>query len=431
MNSRSQLLAVRASVAALAAACAAPALAQDGGNGFDLLSADTFTATADVRLGAANGEPAWTGGGFGKLRFDGDRDGGWQAHGRFAEGALVWQPRFGWTLSGTVVAIVQENDGLQPGLSEAYLSWKPLAAGKVKFAARAGLMWPPVSLEHEGPEWAVKETITPSAINSWIGEEVKVGGAEGSVSAALGAHKLTATVALFDYNDTAGALVALRGWALHDLKALAGRKMKLPELGEALEYYQPEYSHPLKEMDGGLFNRVGYYAKLGWQGPWPVRVELFHYDNHGDPEVANAYAEWGWRTRFDHVGIVAEPRQGTRIAAQALAGRTRMGFVEDGARWVDTRFRSAFALVSQAIGPGSASARIEAFETDSDGSYVEEEDSERGWAATIAGRRPLNEWASALVELVHVSSRREARLRDGLSPRQRQTQLQTSLRLHW
>jgi hypothetical protein len=38
---------------------------------------------------------------------------------------------------------------------------------------------------------------------------------------------------------------------------------------------------------------------------------------------------------------------------------------------------------------------------------------------------------SVLLEALHVSSRREARLREGLSPRQVQTQLQAALRLRW
>ena len=140
----------------------------------------------------------------------------------------IWQPRFGWALTGTISAVAQDKDGVEAGLSEAYLSYKPLGGGPVKLSARAGLMWPPVSLEHSGSDWIVTDTITPSAINSWIGEEVKVVGFEGSIAGTLGEHRLTATAALFDVNDTAGALLAFRGWALHDIKALAFQSQPLP-----------------------------------------------------------------------------------------------------------------------------------------------------------------------------------------------------------
>jgi hypothetical protein len=41
----------------------------------------------------------------------------------------------------------------------------------------------------------------------------------------------------------------------------------------------------------------------------------------------------------------------------------------------------------------------------------------------------LFDHAKLLLELLHVDSRREGRLRDGLAPRQRQTIVQTALRL--
>jgi hypothetical protein len=418
--------------AALAAVCGASGARAQSVDGFDLLSPDTLTAAADIRLVAADGEESWTSGGFGKLRFDGDRDRDWRVTPVPAAAALIWQPRLGWTLSGTVVGLIQDVGGNpQTGLSEAYLSWKPMASGKLRLAARVGLMWPPLSLEHSGPEWAVSETITPSPINSWLGEEVKVLGAEAEVTATLGRHRLTLTGALFDADDTAGALLTFRGWALHDLKALPDRKFKLPPIPEQFEYYQPPYTHPLKEMDGGLFKRVGGYAKLGWQGPWPVRVELAHYDNGGNPDVFNDFAEWGWRTRFDHLGVVAEPAAGWRLTGQAIRGRSRMGLVEASGRWIDTGFKSAFLLATRTIGSGSVSARIEGFSTDSDGSLINDGNSERGWAMTLAARKTLTANATVLVEALHVSSRREEREDSGLSPRQRQTQLQASLRLRW
>src|SRR6478672_1337737 len=180
--------------AALAAVCGASGARAQSADGFDLLSPDTLTGAADIRLVAADGEESWTSGGFGKLRFDGDRDRDWRVTPALGEAALVWQPRLGWTLSGTVVGLIQDVGGNpQTGLSEAYLSWKPMASGKLRLAARAGLMWPPLSLEYFVTEWAATETITPSAINSWLGEEVKVGGLEATGSWPLAGGRLALT----------------------------------------------------------------------------------------------------------------------------------------------------------------------------------------------------------------------------------------------
>ena len=74
--------------------------------------------------------------------------------------------------------------------------------------------------------------LVSTAIGSWMGEEVKVLGLEATAKGDLGEHELAATIAGFDYNDTAGALLTFRGWALHDRKTLAFRKQPLPPLND-------------------------------------------------------------------------------------------------------------------------------------------------------------------------------------------------------
>ena len=76
-------------------------------------------------------------------------------------------------------------------------------------------------------------------------------------------------------------------------------------------------------------------------------------------------------------------------------------------------------------------ARADWFET-SDNSFVATDDNnEEGWAATLAYRRPLVEFADIVVEVLHVSSDRPARVSNaGIAAEQDQTMVQTSLRLH-
>jgi hypothetical protein len=291
-------------------------------------------------------------------------------------------------------------------------------------------MWPPVSLEHEGADWHVADSITPSAINSWIGEEVRPAAVEGTLAARLGEHKLRATVALFAANDTSGTLLTFRGWALHDRTTLAFNRQPLPPIDDPMGEIQAPYTHPLIDLHGGFAHRPGYYAKLGWQPPLPVRIELFRYDNRTNPVDVNGEHEWGWRTQFDDLGLVADLGNGTVLKAQGLRGRTRMGHVMDGRHWVDARFRSAFVLLARPIGRFGLAARAEAFDTGNRGSLVDDDYDETGWSAMLAAKR---DWAhvTGLVELLHVSSRREDRDDIGLAPRQHQTQLQGEVRIHW
>ena len=395
----------------------------------DFLSAETLSLHGDLRLVAVNGEESWTDEGFGRLRSGSDGD--WRVKPELGNVDLVWQPRFGWALSATIVGSIQGGERTEAGISQAFLSYKPLSGGKVRFSARAGLMWPPVSLEHEGADWHVRDSITPSAINSWIGEEIRPVAIEATAKARLGEHALEATAALFTANDTAGTMLTFRGWALHDRKTLAFNRQPLPPMPAAFEGYQPQFTHPLLDIRDGFADRIGYYAKLAWQPPLPVRLELFRYDNHGDPEAFNEDNEWGWRTRFWNAGAVANLGGGAEIKFQGMTGRTEMGYDEGAGIWVDARFRSAFALVTLPVGSVNVAARAEAFDVRQHGSLIAGESDDDGWAMTLAGRREFGKLLTGFIELLHVSSERDEREKHGLKERQGQTQVQAALRLHW
>jgi hypothetical protein len=291
-------------------------------------------------------------------------------------------------------------------------------------------MWPPVSLEHEGADWHVKDSITPSAINTWIGEEVRPAAAEGTLSTTVGENRLRFSAAIMAANDTAGTLLTFRGWALHDRTTLAFNRQPLPPLDNEIATYQAPYTHPLLDIPDGFAHRPGYYAKVAWQLPIPVRVELFRYDNRANPIDVTDDLEWGWRTRFNNLGLVAKLAAGAEIKGQAMLGTTRMGFADDGRRWVDNRFRSAFLLFTKPFGRFGVTVRAEGFDTRNRGSDVRDEYDDSGWSAMIAGKRDWDH-ITALVELLHVSSRREDREDFGLAPRQDQTQVQAELRMQW
>jgi hypothetical protein len=412
----------------LAAACAfavpAPAAASD----VSLFTRDTVEISTIFRLAAADGQPSWVDGGLGKLGTGGD-NGDFRLRPQLAEANLIWKPQLGFALSGTVVGTFFGGERAQAGVSEAFLTYRPMRSEHVAFSARAGLMWPPVSLEHEGADWHVRDTATPSAINSWIGEEVRPLAVEGAVTATLGQHRVTALAAVMASNDTAGTLLTFRGWALHDRRTLAFNSHLLA-LDEEMKEYQAPYTHPLIDLHDGFAHRPGYYAKLAWQPPLPLRIELFRYDNRANPQVKNDEHEWGWRTQFDNLGLTADLGSGAELRAQAMSGRTRMGYPMDGSRWIDTRFRSAFVLLSRPFGQVGLAARAEAFETRNRGSLAKSEYDESGWAVTLAAKREIGPF-TGLLELLHVSARRDQFEEVGLAPRQEQTQIQADLRLRW
>jgi hypothetical protein len=411
-------------LAALIGCAFAASQAQAEGTG--LFSAESLAVVADVRAAAAEGERSWTDGGFGKARFGGDDDEGWKLRPVATEAQIVWEPSFTWSLKGRVTLAAQHEQDQPVDLSEAYLTWKPLPRRDTRIEAKAGLHWPEISLEHHGAAWTVDDMITPSAINSWIGEEVKVIGLEGTVRQELGGHRISGTLGLFGFNDTAGTLLAFRGWAMHDQKVTAFSKQQLPPLDQSvwLDAQAPR-TLPIIEID----DRVGYYGKLEWQPPLPVSLSAFHYNNRGDPEAVTENLQWGWETRFWNLGARIDLSDNTRILAQALTGTTEMGFEENGHYWVETRFRSGYARISHTIGRTTLSLRGDWFDTRERGGWMSPQESEDGWAATAAVGWNLSKNINVLGEVLHLDSDRGTRQRIGVEPKQKQTVVQAALRL--
>jgi hypothetical protein len=394
----------------------APARAQA-----DLFSPGTLSGRVDLRLGAANGERSWVEGGFGKTRLNGD-GGDYRLQASLAQGAVEWKPSLGWDWTAVVSAEVQPDQHRALDFGEAYVRYKPVPRSDLKLSVRAGLFYPPVSLEHDGPAWSVTRTITPSAINSWIGEEVKLIGAEGSVRRSFGAHELGATAAVFGYNDTAGTLLSFRGWSLNDVQATPNNVYPLPPLSPFLKVRQAPVTQPVMELD----KRAGYYLRLDWRPPAPVAFNAVYLDNLGD-KVAVHELQWSWKTRFLNLGANWAVDDNTEVLSQAMIGETLMGYPMPAGIWVDLDYSSAFLLATRHFGSHAVTGRVEYFRTH-DRAPQYGDNGENGWALTGAWRATLSAHAELVFEALHVASDRPTRLLAGLSPMQDQTTLQASAR---
>ncbi|HZZ35888.1 MAG TPA: hypothetical protein VFE03_09195 [Caulobacteraceae bacterium] len=413
------------SLAGAAALMGALALAGAAEAQVDLVSPETVHGMIDLRLAGVDGERSFVDGGFGKTRFSGAADGDFKLHATVAEAALEWTPRLNWEWSALVDVDVQPGQEKPVDISQAYVLFKPVPLSQTRFQAKFGYFYPPVSLEHDGRFWSVTNTITPSAINSWIGEEVKVLGAEGSVSRDFGDASLSASAALFGFDDTSGTLLTYRGWALHDLKSTAHGEFPLPPLSEFAEYVQDGETYSALEID----KRVGFYARVEWRPVGPVTLDALYYDNRGDKVGVAHGLQWAWRTTFTNVGLSVKASETTRIKGQVIVGRTLMGFPTGDGLFADVVFRSAYGLISHDIGDSTLTGRVDLFDVRDHSLKVIDNNDEHGWSATAAFRHKFSEHADFRLEALRVSSHRPSRALGGLAPRQGQTLLQSSLRL--
>jgi hypothetical protein len=383
----------------------------------DLFSRGTVSGIMDLRLGAADGETAWIDGGLGKARFGG---GGKLALG---EASIVWNPHLSSHLGAVIVAQSQQGQDRIFDAGEAYLTWRGDVAGSVRLGGRAGLMYPPISLEHDGLEWSVPDTITPSAINSWVAEETKVVAVEATARGVIGGQSLTATVGVFTHGDTAGTLLAFRGWALHDLKSSASGDFPLPPLSPFMVRRQAPFTTSVRELDG----RAGVYGRVEWRASSKLALDLFAYDNDGDrTSVDNR--EWSWETRFFNLGARFDPDDRTHLRAQALQGETLMGYSNARGVWIDVGFQAAYLSVTRDLGPGALTARLDQFSTSDRTNKAVDNNAEHGWAALAAYRWDVRPDLHLVFEAMRIDSDRPERVRLGETPRQTQTVVQTALR---
>jgi hypothetical protein len=256
---------------------------------------------------------------------------------------------------------------------------------------------------------------------------VLVTGVEFTVRRDIADHEVSATAAVFGWNDTSGTLLSFRGWALHGLTTGVDTRWKLPPLSPFMSYRQGPHSNPVLELD----NRAGYYGRLEWRPPAPVVLSAIYYDNAGSRVAVSPDVQWAWETRFLNVGLRWEVDENTTVLAQAMNGETLMGFREQGQIWVDVGYRAAYVLARRRLGGDAVSGRLDWFETTDRTLQAIDDNTEDGWAATAAWRHHLADHLDLVLEGQHIRSTRAYRRYGGERPSQNETLLQTAIRLNF
>ncbi len=401
--------------ARLLSVCACFAGFSSAANGqSDLFSAETVSGYFDIRLYAANGEESWTNHGAGKARYGGEQVGI-----DLAEAGLVWTPRISWTIEGYAHLQFNDDQDTSVGVTEAFLSYTPVPRSEWRWSGRAGIFYPPVSLEHEEGAWATVFSLTPSAINSWIGEEIKGAGVEASVQREISGHQFGLTGGAFGYNDTTGVLISYRGWALHDLKTAHGSAFP-----HTVYPGHNAVAEPFEELDSTL----GYYARADWSPMPGLKLNTIVWDNRADPLSRDGHNR-GWPTRFVNVGAEIELREGLKLLSQTLIGTTGSGPVlQVGRREFDFSYYATYAMVVSEHGDHIFAARGDVFDVDDRSAALAHDFGERGWSAMASWRWARESHQTLTAELLHMDSDRALRSRWGIGSNHSQSLFQLAVR---
>lgn len=319
----------------LAASCSFAVSAQDVASH----AAHEFAAQIDLRAVVVDSPlKSFTEGGTGQFRFGGDEDG--VRLGTLmidAAGEIIETVRYGITARAT-----GDGDRNPIDLTEAFLEWRPYPSSWLRWKTRVGAFYAPISLENRAVGWGSLYSISPSAINTWIGEELRTIGLETSLTA-LGApagrnFDVSVVASAFGWNDPAGILLFQRGWGIHDRQTALFGELPRPLVRNP--------AIPNIEFFDEVDHRAGYYAGLEGKISGRHVLRALHYDNRGDTAKDHA-REPTWLTKFDSFGARVELPYEVTAITQYLQGDTAVGASTDGRGFLIGDFDSWFVLLSQ------------------------------------------------------------------------------------
>jgi hypothetical protein len=319
-----------------------------------------------------NAQPSWTRGGFGRFDVGADSSGDHAFRSTaVAQIGAEWSPAT-WLTAHAQVLARREPSGTQGkrfGVVEAYAD---LHTDRFRF--RAGQFFLPTSRENTDPLWTSPYTMTWSAINTWMGQEVRPIGADLQVSPSFYA---TLGATAFRGNDTMGTLPAGRGWTFGNRLSVYDEDVAVPPPQGSTKPFGPD-------LDG----KWGFSERIRLQIPEKATLQVTHLDNRA--ELIERRGQIPWDTKFNHVGAQLGTSGPSTLAAEWLSGDTTVGF--PGGTFT-LHFRTVYLLGSYKTGHERVSARIERFSTSAP---------DRGHAVTVAWFHESNDHTRYGLELVKV-----------------------------
>lgn len=359
----------------------------------------------DLRAVAADDTQTWPYEGLGKQRFDSEHDGL-----KLGQAVLDVKGNLTDTVTGKLVFNGYDDRKGFADVTEAYLQWKPLPFETHRIKIKAGAFFPTLSLENGGTGWTNPWMISTSAINTWVGEELRTIGTEITWSRPgqlnNSAHDFDLIYSVFTANDPATSLIAWRGWSLGDRVTGLTERLPFPNMPSVYgpnSIFDSQYNSekPFTEID----HHYGYYvgANYGYNN-W-ISLRVLHYDNQGDP-LGMKDGQWSWLSTFNHLALKIEFENNFSILTQAMRGNTRWGSEGYG---VNASYDSWYLLGSQAFGRNRISARYDNFKMHDKDHMPGDNNSEDGHSIAVTWLFNLTEKSQTGIEYLRILSTRPGR----------------------
>ena len=180
---------------------------------------------------------------------------------------------------------------------------------------------------------------------------------------------------MFGGNDSAGALLAWRGFAWHRRLSVAGQTLPLPPLGSLADpaNFGEQRDDGTRPFGSDLDGWLGYALRLRYDNGSTLRINASTVDRRGDRELHRG--EYAWQTRFTQLGLERSPNANWVVNGVALRGRSRMDMWTG--PYVDIAVNTACLLLSRRWDRWRVNVRADSFD-------IAERNDETGRAATVA-----------------------------------------------
>jgi hypothetical protein len=339
-----------------------------------------------LRAIRVDSQPSWSEHGFG--RFD---VGGASASETRTVNLDVAQLGFDWTPSKWFLV---HADGLarrEPGGTVGKRAGLVQAYADIyndQFRLRAGSFWLPTSRENVDALWTSRYTITTSALNSWIAQEVRPLGIDLQYSPGF---YVSMGVTAFRDNDTMGTVLAQRGWSLGNRISVYDETIAVPAPDLRTRPIGPD-----------LDDRSGFAGRIRVSLPERAMLQVTHVDNRAVIGTGQPPDD-PWRTKFTIVGLEAGARSPNTVAAEWSSGDTTLGF-PDGTYRLD--FETAYVLLSRKQGADRYTVRLDRFSTRSHIHSPDDASRENGHAVTVAWLREFGPHLRGGLEYAKVKGER-------------------------
>ncbi|PYQ27656.1 MAG: hypothetical protein DMF56_18775 [Acidobacteria bacterium] len=269
---------------------------------------------------------------------------------------------------------------------------------------RAGQFFLPTSRENKGELWTSPYTISFSALNTWIGEEVRPLGADLQWRHTFGTgHALTAAATAFRGNDTMGALLGWRGWQVGSRLSVYNEARPLPPLPSFQTFFADQRDDGTKPFGKDLDGNTGVSARVRYSIPQIANIQYLYLNNHGDRQLHDG--EYAWATKFNLISGEIITADKYTLAAEYLRGTTGMG---NDPAYVEADIWSAYILFSEKVGRTRYSGRYDRFKTTEKDFSLAENNDETGHSWTLAWLYDLTTRLRLGAELTQFNKERAA-----------------------